>query len=173
MTKIIKRGTGRPRAARAATLFIVAISCLLLARQSFAAEVNVQDEVMRCSGIESDSPRLACFDELSYQIRHPREDAATEEAACQEIKLDDLKLDIRDLNGECFTVNGEIIILGQMATLGAGGFDTSPLFLDVQELPREQRKILLRCNPTCRLTITGIVGSVMMQPGLIVKSIKR
>lgn len=95
--------------------------------------------------------------------------AATDQ---NQIDLIDLKLDVAKMSGKSVTVHGTITILGDMAMLGEGSFDSTPIPVSLSRLSRDDRKALLEnCEMQCGLTIKGKVGDVMMQKGVIAESI--
>lgn len=88
------------------------------------------------------------------------------------IDLIDLKLDIDKMSGKSVTVHGTISILGDFAMLGEGGFDSTPIPVEIGKLPRADRKKLLQnCEMQCGVTISGKVGSVMLQKGIVAQTI--
>jgi hypothetical protein len=90
-----------------------------------------------------------------------------------EIDLIDLKLDIGKMSGKEVVVHGTISVLGDLAMLGDGGFDTTPVPVDIGKLSRaDRKKILESCNMQCGVTITGKIGPFMMQKGIIARSIE-
>lgn len=97
----------------------------------------------------------------------------TAQADDDEIDLIDLKLDIGKMSGKSITVRGTITVMGPMAMLGDGGFDSTPIPVEIGKLSREDRKALLEnCEMQCTLTLKGKVGSVMMQSGIIANSVQ-
>lgn len=89
-----------------------------------------------------------------------------------EIGLTDLKLDIGKMRNRRVVVQGTISIIGDMAMLGNGGFDMTPVPIQLEKLPRDQRKALLEdCTTQCQVTVTGKVGQVLFQDGVIAESL--
>src|SRR5690606_37627111 len=75
---------------------------------------------------------------------------ATSQAA--EVDVVDLKLDIDSMLGQDVTVEGNVTIMGDMASISDPlvPFDMSPVMLSIEELSRDDRKFLLtQCAPTC------------------------
>lgn len=95
---------------------------------------------------------------------------ATATSRAAEVDVVDLKLDIDNMLGQEVTVEGNVTVMGDMASISDPlvAFDMSPVMLSIEELSREDRKFLLtQCSPTCKATITGKIGMVLFQPGVI------
>lgn len=93
----------------------------------------------------------------------------------RKIGISDLKLDIRKLMGNRIEVIGKISNFGEVHSLSdpTNEFDTNPVFLATEHLPREIRKKLLNCEMGCRTTVRGQVKRhvFMLQPGIFVEHI--
>jgi hypothetical protein len=64
-------------------------------------------------------------------------------------------------------ITGQLRQFGELVTLGGALFDTTPIFIDIKGLSREQRKTILeRCNIGCQAVVKGRVDTVSMQAGL-------
>lgn len=90
--------------------------------------------------------------------------------------LDDLRVDINTLDGKAVRVRAVGHYMMDSLIIKKNRRDTNPIFVDVSNLPREQRRdILSRCGEAtseCRVTIYGTVGEVKFQKGLIAKNIE-
>lgn len=98
---------------------------------------------------------------------------ATSQAA--EVDVVDLKLDIDSMLGQDVTVEGNVTIMGDMASISDPlvPFDMSPVMLSIEELSRDDRKFLLtQCAPTCKVKVTGTIGMVLFQPGVIASKLE-
>ena len=63
-------------------------------------------------------------------------------------------------------------MMGEMVFLGTQELDMTPLMVDVKNINRDQRRSLLeKCNAGCKAKISGNVGSVLFQDGLIARSV--
>jgi hypothetical protein len=89
------------------------------------------------------------------------------------ISLTDLKLDRANLQGQEIEVSGFLQVMGEIVFLKDGLTDMSPIFVDISHASREGRKFALDCNLGCWATVRGIVGPVLMQPGIIAESLGR
>ena len=90
--------------------------------------------------------------------------------------ITDLKLDIARMSGQRVAVRARLMLVGGMAMLTdpRQPFDTNPVLADTESLPREDRQfILTQCSPGCEITARGVVGEVMLQPGLRLQSLQR
>lgn len=90
--------------------------------------------------------------------------------------ITDLKLDIARLTGQRVAVRARLMLVGGMAMLTdpRQPFDTNPVMADTETLPREDRQyILTQCSTGCEITARGVVGEVMLQPGLRLQSVQR
>jgi hypothetical protein len=73
-------------------------------------------------------------------------------------------------------VRARLMLVGGMAMLTdpRQPFDTNPVMADTETLPREDRQfILTQCSTGCEITARGVVGEVMLQPGLRLQSLQR
>jgi ribosomal protein L5 len=93
------------------------------------------------------------------------------------MSITDFKLDKKDLVGQKIEVTGSLALFGGMATLSDPDqpFDTSPVIVSIEELPRADREFMLqsRCTPGCRVTVRGEVAMIMFQPGLNIEALVR
>lgn len=124
------------------------------------------DSFRSCVGLTSDLERLQCFDTAAAQFSAPADIKQQAMASCRRIDFGDLQLDISILTGECITTIGYATIFGEIAFLSKSQLDSNPIAFSYQELPRDQRKLLLGCSVGCRIQVTGVVESVMFQPGV-------
>lgn len=138
-----------------------------------------------CVGIENDIGRLQCFDaefansqtNESSEVTFETVPLSTTEnasvASCRSMTLDDLRLDADRLVGQCVTVSGRIMSMGSITMLSDGMMDMSPVYVEADALPREQRKILLQCDMGCRMNVTGTIEEVMFEKGIRASNITR
>ena len=93
------------------------------------------------------------------------------DAEYKQIELDDLKLDKNELRGKRVAVHAGVQVMGEVAFLKSGPMDMTPIFLDISKLPRDARKKLLSdCSMLCNATVSGRVGEVMMQVGVVAET---
>ncbi len=88
-----------------------------------------------------------------------------------EIKMADLKVDIKEMSGKKVRVRGKGSYFGEMLMLGdpEQPFDTSPIFVKIDALPRDARKwIVSNCGQGCRLVVEGdiVEDLVLFNPGI-------
>lgn len=127
--------------------------------------VYLQDVIDRCSSEPKKHVMMVALDASVPEAR-------PQKTPTNSIDLIDLKLDIDKMSGKAVTVHGTISILGDFAMLGEGGFDSTPIPVEIGKLSRDDRKkILQNCEMQCGVTITGKVGSVMLQKGIVAQSV--
>lgn len=95
----------------------------------------------------------------------------TKSGAYSEIKMADLKVDIKEMTGTKVRVRGKGSYFGEMLMLGdpEQPFDTSPIFIKIDDLPRDTRKwIISNCGQGCRLVVEGdiVENLVLFTPGI-------
>lgn len=85
------------------------------------------------------------------------------------IGLLDLKTDIRQMLGRKVAVTGGIQMAGEMAALKTDMMDMTPVWLDVSQAPREQRKVLLSRQSEDDMPRFRVSGMVTKGPlGMVV-----
>ena len=92
------------------------------------------------------------------------------------LSITDLKLDIAGMAGQRVSVRAKLMLMGGLAMLSdpRQSFDTNPVFADPESLSRDDRQyILTRCSTGCEITVRGVVGEVMLQPGVRMLSLVR
>lgn len=121
--------------------------------------------------IDGDDPRtkwivLRCFanskeveKRLSQNAQEQR--SRSNAASTPLLNLDDFRLDASELDGKRVRVRGVGQYVMDTFTLRKSATDMSPVFIELKNLPREQRKeIINRCGDImegCRLTVYGMV----------------
>ena len=88
-----------------------------------------------------------------------------------DIKMSDLKVDLKEMAGKRIRVRGKATYFSGMLMLGdpQQDFDISPIFVKIDDLPRDARKwIVSNCAPRCNLTVEGVVKSdlMLLNPGI-------
>lgn len=136
--------------------------------------VRAQDAagIAGCRSIADGGERLSCYDKLVDSAQQaPRPTAGR---GHQAKSLTDVKLDQDSLRGRPVEVSGNLVVMGQMAMLRSDAMDTSPLLVDFDAVPREQRRAMLeRCGMLgCAATIRGKVERVMAQPGIVAETLE-
>ena len=91
------------------------------------------------------------------------------------LDLDDLRLDASELDGKPVRVRGVGQYVMDTLTLRKSTTDMSPVFIDLKNLPREQRKeIINRCSNImegCRLTVYGTVKAPRRMKSIVAEQI--
>jgi hypothetical protein len=80
----------------------------------------------------------------------------------QTMSLIDFKLDKATIEpGTRLELTGQLQQLGQLAMLKSEMMDMAPIFVELKNLPRDQRKVLLeKCPMFCSVIVRGKVGAV-------------
>jgi len=84
-----------------------------------------------------------------------------------------LKLDIASLSGKKVKVAALGQYFGQMFLLKKDMMDMSPIFVEIKNIPREQMKYIIQnCNTGAEVIVSGIVGEVTFQQGIIAEKVE-
>lgn len=88
--------------------------------------------------------------------------------------LADLKVDKDQLVGRKVETKGQFTMMGDIGLLADGAFDTTPVFVTVDRLPRDQRKRVNDCGAAlgCSLTIRATVGRTALGVGLRAENVE-
>ena len=121
---------------------------------------DISQKFADCAIVKLDTTRLKCYDKI-------RDDAVKSHVAeqnkpkvlYQPIDLLDLKTDIKSLTGKKVSVTGEVQMMGDLAFIKTEAMDMTPITLNINKLPREDRKQLLKsCTALCNnATVNGTV----------------
>jgi len=91
------------------------------------------------------------------------------------LDLDDLRVDYASLEGKKVRVKGIGRYIMDTFLFKKSRTDTNPIFIDSTKISRNQRKLILgKCGDSsagCLVTITGIVGTVGLQKGILADGI--
>lgn len=91
----------------------------------------------------------------------------------QPIDIDDLKVDIKKMVGTKIEVSGLGIKIGSFFVIKKESWDSSPVQVNIESLPREQVKKLIQSGPEgTRMTLYGVIGKVYYGLGVIAESIE-
>ncbi len=141
--------------------FVLAVVLAMLSAPVFAD--GVTDAFIRCMATQDDHKRLACYDKLGADMAAAAEGGAVppraRAAKYQKVDLLDLKVDMKQLSGKKVAVEGVVLMLGEMMYLGTEPGDASSVSVNVEKLPREDRKRLRKdCADACgRVQVNGTV----------------
>jgi len=129
---------------------------------SASANAEPQDftsAYVKCASTRDDRQRLACFDALTATIVKQNSPPSTNKNSYLSMSLIDLKTDIKSLTGKKVTVPGYIQMVGEMAFIKGELVDMTPITINIEQLPREDRKRAIQgCISTlCGATISGTV----------------
>lgn len=139
----------------------VLIAVLALATSAAFAD-EVTDAVIKCATTNDTRARLGCYDNLARGIvqknkSHPDREAGT---AYKDMDLLDLKADIKSLGGKKVRVAGSLQMMGELAMLRSDPMDMTPVMVNIEKLPREDRKQALKgCLTYCGVQISGRVAN--------------
>jgi hypothetical protein len=57
--------------------------------------------------------------------------------------------------------------MGSLSMLTSGAMDTTPIMIDTEGLPRDQRlRIVEHCSGGCRVTVEGLTQEVFFEAGI-------
>jgi hypothetical protein len=121
-------------------------------------------DLSKCSMIDSPAARLECYDGLAKQEAS---------GPYRSMRLDDFQLDRDALKGVKVQLSGLLRQMGEMAWLTKSLVDPTPVYIEVKNLPREQRKAILdRCGMTgCEVVAKGHVDKVFVGIGLVLEDV--
>lgn len=136
------------------------LGCVGLASPSQAQSAAA--ELARCRQIADSLQRLACFDAAV-----PAASAPVPAGAYATMDLVDWKVDKARLNGRKVEVSGVIMAFAGEALLSVRPGDTSPVFIAITGLPRDQQRRLFACTAFCKVRVRGLTGTVMNQEGIV------
>lgn len=126
---------------------------------SFANAEDVTDAFGKCAITENDQRRLACYDKIRDEIVKNNTPSKTATSKYPNIDMADLKVDIEKLNGRRFSVAGYVQSFAGSNFLKSDSMDANPIILDVDGLPRDDRKKLI--NECQRETCLGVFYGVV------------
>lgn len=150
--------------------------------KSFPAGVNSLDaatfkqriDLKKILEIATSGDAEKCIKEFKQNIEQSKQAPASNQIPLMD--LDDLRTDIASLQGRKIRVKAEGHYVMNMFMLKKGAMDTSPLFIDITKLNRDQRRrVLQQCNDLitgCRVTIYGTVDKVNYQMGITAENIE-
>lgn len=142
------------RAAVAALFFVVAVP-------SYGMAEFREADFRACASKANPHERLACFDGLGTV----KPTGAVSEG--RRVTVPEVMADFSELSGTRVTARGFVLMMGQQALLYAEMGSMTALFVDVESLPRDQRRSLFeRCSGGCSAEFTGKVTKIIMQPGI-------
>ena len=121
-------------------------------------------DLSKCGMIEKPLARLDCYDALAKPgVPSPY----------RSMSLDDFQLDRDTLIGTKLQLSGLLRQMGELAMLSKGLVDLSPVFIEIKNLPREQRKAILdRCGVTgCEVVARRHVDKVFTGIGLVLEDV--
>jgi hypothetical protein len=105
-------------------------------------------DLSKCSMIEKPLARLDCYDALAKPGAP---------SPYRSMSLDDFQLDRDTLKGAKVQLSGLLRQVGELAMLSKGLVDANPVFIEIKNLPREERKAILdRCGMAgCEVVARG------------------
>jgi hypothetical protein len=131
------------------------------------ARAQSPDELALCRAIEDDARRLACYDAIHLSTASPL-------SKYTRMSLEDLKLDILTSRGRFVEVAGVLRASSGALSLGVDAADERPLPIDVEALPRQDRRALLdECTEGCNAIVQGRVNPVRFTTGIVADRVIR
>lgn len=149
------------------------IGCALLMSSAAHAD-EFSDAFSQCAVTKSDQQRLKCYDGLR---ENPVKSISAEKSNPSEypnIDINDLKVDFSNLNGKKFSVAAYVQSFGGVYFMKSESMDTSPISLDINKLPRDDRKkIISDCQTkTCLGVFYGVVDKGAYESKFIVRKVQ-
>jgi hypothetical protein len=124
------------------------ISAFFLAPLVIVSWVQAADEISVCRSLKDKDQRLACFDRTTAP--RPAADGET-------IGITDFLLDAKELSGKKVVVEGVLQAFAGMTFLKKDLVGADFATVQVDNLPRTQRKAILeKCDQGCNATVDGI-----------------
>jgi hypothetical protein len=100
-------------------------------------------------------------------------DDAANSGKYQSMDIDDLKLDLDSLLGQKVKVAALGQYFSNSLIIKRDMMDTNPMFVEVKNIPREQMKYLIQnCNTGAEIIVSGTVGEVSFQKGIVADKIE-
>ncbi|VVD92687.1 hypothetical protein [Pandoraea anhela] len=153
------------KAALAGLLSVAAIS---------AHSQDISAEFSRCSATQNDKQRLACYDAIRDRAAAGAK-TSQDKNGSQQVALADLKTDIKDLVGKRVSTKGNIQAVGgeKMVLLKSDMMDMTPVTMNGENLPRDDRKKLLNdCqHSVCKGSVTGRIRKGPLGPELVAETV--
>lgn len=136
------------------------VSVILMTNLGAAHCETLYEAVANCKGIKNEHDRLVCYENIGARVTPPTAATAknTSSTAYSSMSLLDLKADIKSLVGKKVAVSGSLQMVGELAMLSSGPMDMTPVMVNIDKLPRDDRKQALKgCLTYCGVQINGTV----------------
>jgi hypothetical protein len=118
----------------------IALTTIAIGIVALGSIPAVGQDLSKCSMIEKPLARLDCYDALAKPGAP---------SPYRSMSLGDFELDRDTLKGAKVQLSGLLRRLGELAILSKGLFDPNLVYIEIKNLPREQRKAILdRCGTT-------------------------
>lgn len=130
------------RSARSAWRFTTALVVLATTPGSFSAEID-EKRLSACRGKTDALERLVCFDALASSVTSTISGGSNTRTAKQSYKpvsLVDFRTDAAELQGQRIELAGVLQQLGDMILLKEEIFSMNAVFVDINAIPREDRR---------------------------------
>jgi hypothetical protein len=145
-------------------MIALAIAACLLSATAVSAAAQGE-----CPVIQDPQKRLECYDKMA---KTPETPSTVDGNAYQAMSIEDFKLDYETLKGKKVQLSGVLYSAGPMTTLMKKAFDfATVVYVEVKNLPREQRKIVMGCAAGCSALVRGRVDTVFVMEGLVAEEI--
>lgn len=102
----------------------------------------------------------------------PAPEPAVAPKGYKHMDLLDLKADINSLAGQRVSVDGSLQMMGEVAMLRSDPMDTTPVWVEIGKLPRDDRKQALKgCLTYCGVQVNGRIGQGTFGLAIIAESV--
>lgn len=92
---------------------------------------------------------------------------ATQNTKVSSMSFNDLYVDYNKLIGQKVQVKGHFFVYGDIGTLSDNSSSATALYVDISQLTRENRKLILdHCSSDCILELEGVVGDLQSLKGI-------
>lgn len=126
-------------------------------------QARATDDIAACRAVKDPSERLACFDRTAAP--RPASDA-------QKMDINDYLLDAKQLTGKRVAVQGVLQVVAGFVVLKKDISGADFAFVQVDNVPRAQRKAMLQCRAGCEATVRGIARPVFGKNDIIADEIE-
>lgn len=103
---------------------------------------DITSAFSKCAVTKDDRLRLACYDKIRDDVVKANSGTQAPSGGYLDIQLIDLKVDLKKLTGKKVSVSALVQVMGDMAFLKSDDLDMSPVGIDTENLPRDDRKKL-------------------------------
>ena len=125
---------------------LAAIGVFLSSSIATTAFAQTVKDFERCRSIVAPNSRLRCYDDLVLSSQYKK------------MTLIQFKADRQQLVGQKVEVDGTLRMrLEDEVSLQSGSFDTTPVYIDISHVSREDKKFAYGCHIGCPAIVRGTV----------------